>query len=129
MTLSKEAESALLAVAERPEILDYGTPLPVRELVMSGLVGVDGITSYGELLVPYIRRERERQAGEHKTSHHWVPVAECGELADGSYIVRETGWAGSQERLYTSAGGWFTGGAVTHVLSPHLGPIPEAPCT
>lgn len=69
--------------------------------------------------------------------HTWVPIAECGELADGRWFVR-WGYGRSYDDTVSRAGEtdlrridgkWRAHGnvIVTHVLSPHLGPIPEAP--
>lgn len=75
----------------------------------------------------YVHRLREVLG---PPEHVWVPVSECGELADGEYLVQGTadGQAGCEgERRY--AGGKWPGTImrVTHILSPHLGPIPERP--
>jgi hypothetical protein len=64
------------------------------------------------------------------SAHRWVPVAECPELPDGEYMTRNTPAIcdGSGPFLYVRR---IEGGRMpprtTHILSPHLGPIPENP--
>ena len=81
---------------------------------------------WGQLeTMPHLFPNEARQAGEHKATNTWVPIAECGELADGVYVVFVDGEPDIERR---ESGEWLCwGDRVTHVLSPHLGPIPEAP--
>lgn len=63
------------------------------------------------------------------TTHTWVPIAECGELADGEYLTLNTpaicDGSGPFKWHRRIEGGRFPNGVIA-VLSPHLGPIPEA---
>jgi hypothetical protein len=54
--------------------------------------------------------------------HRWVPIEECGELAEGLYVA--TGRYGFRETIRLRDADKFE---ATHLLSPHLGPIPDAP--
>jgi hypothetical protein len=58
------------------------------------------------------------------TEHRWVPLTECGDLAEGRWAVQMAGVPGMQERKLTGGKWEVYGTRVTHVLSPWMGPLP-----